>query len=69
MREGGRLVKSMRTIAPKRLIALTLLYATASLIHFVHNAEFLADYPNLPQTWTRAEVYLAWAGMTALGIY
>ena len=57
----------MRRTASKRLIALALLYMTASLIHFAHNAEFLADYPNLPQTWTRAEVYLAWAGMTALG--
>lgn len=51
----------------KRLIALALLYMTASLIHFIHNAEFLADYPNLPQTWTRMSVYLAWLGMTALG--
>lgn len=40
---------------------------TASLIHFIHNAEFLDDYPNLPETWTRAGVYLAWLAMTALG--
>lgn len=57
----------MRAIDPKRLVALTVLYMTASLVHFVHNAEFLADYPNLPPTWTRADVYLAWVGMTVLG--
>jgi len=43
------------------------LYAAASLLHFTHNAEYLAEYPNLPASWTRAEVYLAWCGVTALG--
>lgn len=57
----------MHVVIWKRLMALTLLYMGASLIHFIHNAEFLADYPNLPQTWTRAGVYFAWLGMTALG--
>jgi hypothetical protein len=51
----------------KRLLARVLLSMTASLIHFVHNAEFLVEYPNLPETWTRADVYWAWLGMTALG--
>ena len=50
-----------------RLLMLALLYTAASLVHFIHNAEFLADYPNLPTTWTRAGVYLAWLGMTAIG--
>jgi hypothetical protein len=40
----------------------------ASLIHFIHNAEFLADYPGLPKTWTRGGVYGAWAAMTAIGV-
>ena len=38
------------------------------LIHFTHNAEFLADYPNLPRSWSAAQVYLAWAGMTLVGV-
>lgn len=55
--------------APRRLLAvLLLLYAAASLLHFVHNAEFLASYPHLPAAWTRAEVYAAWLGMTAVGL-
>ena len=57
----------MRAIASKRLIALCAVYMVASLIHFAHNAEFLVDYPNLPQTWTRAGVYLGWVGMTVVG--
>lgn len=44
------------------------LYAGASLLHFTHNAEYLAEYPNLPAAWTRAEVYLAWCGVMAVGL-
>ena len=44
-----------------------LLYLTASLLHFVHNAEYLADYPNLPAWLGRADVYLAWLGLAAIG--
>jgi|HubBroStandDraft_3_1064219.scaffolds.fasta_scaffold65143_1 Kef-type K+ transport system membrane component KefB len=52
----------------RALAVLLLLYAAASLLHFVHNAEFLASYPNLPAAWTRAEVYGAWLVMTAVGL-
>lgn len=50
------------------LAALLAIYAAASLAHFVHNAEFLPDYPGLPASWTRGGVYLAWLGMTAVGV-
>jgi len=43
-------------------------FALASLIHFVHNAEFLADYPGLPLSWTRALVYGAWLALSVLGL-
>ena len=43
-------------------------YAVASLVHFTHNAEYLAQYPNLPASWTRADVYLAWCGVTTVGL-
>ena len=45
------------------------LYAAASLLHFTHNAEFLAEYPNLPAAWTRADIYLAWSCVTAIGVF
>lgn len=52
----------------RMLLALLLIYGAASLIHFVHNAEFIAEYPNLPPSWARADVYLAWIAMTLVGI-
>jgi hypothetical protein len=52
----------------KLLLVLLLVYGCASLAHFVHNAEFLADYPNMPSTWTREGVYLVWVAMTLIGV-
>src|SRR5262245_56275251 len=46
---------------------LLLLYVAASLLHFAHNAEYLADYPNLPAWLGRADVYHAWLGLAAIG--
>jgi len=50
------------------LVVLIVMYAAASLLHFTHNAEYLAHYPNLPPSWTRAEVYLAWGAVTVPGV-
>jgi hypothetical protein len=47
--------------------ALLLLYLAASLLHFMHNAEYLAEYPNLPAWLDRADVYLAWFSLAAVG--
>jgi hypothetical protein len=52
---------------PKFLAILMLAYAACSLVHFVHNAEFLAEYPNMPGWLSRGGVYLAWLGLTAIG--
>jgi hypothetical protein len=58
-------------LAPRRASQmmpwLLALYAAASLLHFAHNAEYLAQYPNLPVSWSRADVYLAWCGVTSVG--
>ena len=51
----------------KVLAVLLFAYAAASLVHHVHNAEFLADYPNMPAWITRPAVYAAWLGETMLG--
>jgi hypothetical protein len=50
------------------LPAFLLAYAAASLLHFVHNAEYLKDYPNLPASWTRADVYAVWLAQAAVGL-
>ena len=58
----------LRTMPSRALPVLLVALAAASLIHFIHNAEFLADYPGLPRTWTRAGVYGSWVAMTLIGV-
>ncbi len=53
---------------PPYFWALFALYSLASIIHFVHNAEFIAIYPNMPVWITRETVYLAWLGIGCLGL-
>lgn len=43
-------------------------YAAASLLHYAHNAEYLTDYPNMPAWISRPQVYVAWFGVTAIGV-
>ena len=52
----------------KHVWALLAVYFVASLAHFVHNAEFIAFYPNMPAWLTREKVYLAWLAVTSFGI-
>jgi hypothetical protein len=52
----------------KPLWFLIALYSVASLLHFIHNAEYIAFYPNMPQWITSATVYKAWLGIAAVGI-
>ena len=51
----------------KLLLGLLALYGLASLVHFVHNAEYLGGYPNLPAWLSRSQIYGAWCGITAVG--
>jgi hypothetical protein len=44
------------------------LYAAATLLHFAHNAHYLTQYPHLPASWSRADIYAAWCCLTALGL-
>jgi hypothetical protein len=50
------------------LPVLLLVYTAASLVHFIHNAEFLADYPGMPASWTREGVYAVWVAVTLIGV-
>ena len=50
------------------LTILLLAYAAVSLIHHVHNAEFLNEYPNMPASLSPARVYAAWFATTAVGL-
>jgi len=50
------------------LIVLLLTYCTASLFHFVHNAMFIDDYPNLPVWLSASNVYAAWLAIASVGL-
>jgi hypothetical protein len=57
----------MSIVANRPLLALVLVHAAASLLHFVHNATFLADYPNMPGWLSPAVVYGVWLAEAAIG--
>ena len=50
------------------MLSLILAYCAASLVHFVHNAAYLHDYPNMPASLSAARIYAAWCGVTAVGV-
>lgn len=52
---------------PRVLLVLAALYCIASFVHFFHNAENLANYPNMPEWLLRWQVYATWLGITAIG--
>jgi hypothetical protein len=56
------------TIRLDVLLTLLVAYGAASLFHYSHNAEFLHEYPNMPTWLSRAHVYGAWLGVTAVGV-
>lgn len=53
---------------PPHLGWLVLVYSVASLVHFTHNAEYIALYPNMPAWIAREDVYLAWLAVAAVGV-
>ena len=57
----------MNSLPNRSLLTLVLVHAAASLVHFVHNATFLADYPNMPEWITPSAVYAVWLAQAALG--
>jgi hypothetical protein len=54
--------------AHKALLIALLVYTGASLFHYAHNAEFLAEYPNMPAWLSRMAVYAAWLGVATVGL-
>jgi len=49
------------------LTVLLVAYAAASLLHHIHNAVFLSDYPNMPAWLSPAVVYAAWSLEACIG--
>ena len=50
------------------LLPLILIYGAASLLHFLHNAVYLRDYPNLPLWLTAGGVMGAWMIVAGTGL-
>jgi len=69
VRQHGATVRLHRLAQalPKPLWVLLALYVVASLAHFVHNAEYIPFYPNMPAWITRETVYAAWLGQALVG--
>ncbi|MEA3195071.1 MAG: hypothetical protein QOD26_3404 [Betaproteobacteria bacterium] len=53
---------------PRHIQVLFATYFLATLLHFVHNAEYIAFYPNMPAWLTREKVYLAWLAISSVGV-
>ena len=51
----------------RTLLLLMIVYGTASLLHFVHNAVYIQSYPNLPKWITPVGVYASWCAIAAVG--
>jgi len=55
-------------VAARALPWLLLIYCGASLLHFAHNAEYVAEYPNLPAWISRGSVYGTWLAIFSIGL-
>lgn len=53
---------------PGTLGMLVATYFAASLAHFSHNAQYIAFYPGMPAWLTPGTVWLAWFGVTGVGL-
>jgi hypothetical protein len=53
---------------PRHIWILLGAYFVASGAHFIHNAAYIAYYPNMPSWISPARVYVAWLAVTAIGI-
>jgi hypothetical protein len=54
-------------VLPRHMWVLLALYCVASAVHFAHNAEYIAFYPNMPAWLSRETVYRAWLAGTGVG--
>jgi len=53
---------------PRALGLLLAAYFAASLLHFAHNAAFIAYYPNMPAWITPERIWLAWLAVSSVGL-
>jgi hypothetical protein len=51
----------------QQLLVSMIVYGSASLVHFVHDATYLDTYPNMPQWLTAFGVMAAWLAIATTG--
>ena len=68
MPRNGSLKLGRISDLPRHIWFLLAVYFVASSAHFVHNAAYIAYYPNMPSWITSDRVYVAWAVVTGVGI-
>ena len=57
-----------RASLPRHIQILLLVFFAANLVHFAHNAEYIAYYPGMPPSFTREKIYLAWVAGASIGL-
>ena len=60
LEDRSRFIRGAERRSDAFLLPLMLIYGAASLLHFLHNAVYLRDYPNLPLWLTAGGVVGAW---------
>jgi len=53
---------------PPHVWLLLAFYFIGSLVHFAHNAQYIAFYPNMPAWLTPGDVYLVWLAISAFAV-
>ncbi|MES2283368.1 MAG: hypothetical protein V4542_18280 [Pseudomonadota bacterium] len=56
------------TTLPRHIQILLVVFFAANLVHFTHNAEYIAYYPGMPFSFTREKIYLAWVAGAGVGL-
>jgi hypothetical protein len=64
----GMRIRTRPALFSTHFCALLSLYGVASFVHFAHNAEYIASYPNMPLWLSRENVYLAWLAVSGVGL-
>jgi hypothetical protein len=68
LEDRSRVIRGAQRRGDAFLLPLMLLYSAASLLHFLHNAVYLRDYPNLPLWLTAGGVMGAWMIQAGTGL-
>jgi hypothetical protein len=67
LEDRSRVIRGAQRRSDAFLLPPMLIYGAASLLHFLHNAVYLRDYPNLPLWLSAGGVMGAWMIVAGTG--